>query len=239
MGRRVEKGSMTVEAAIFLMFFIAGYLTILNFGRLTRAEVVVQHAINGSAMQISRFGYLLTCSGIADELVDTANQAYQTKKDIEEVGSAFIELTDAMGNMASEGVTMESVNDLIQKVENAEEGINIAKSYFQNPKGLLNGLIAIGKSGVKEKITTALVSKIAESQVEAYLKQITDDPDAYLEGLGIVGGLEGLDFRDSRCIANGTKDISITVSFKVKNQMFSFLDFGEHKMKLNASTRIW
>lgn len=239
MKRQRENGSMTVEAALFLVIFLMGFLTIINFARLTRAEVIMQHAINGTSMQISKYGYLLTKTGIAKELTQTAEEAKQIKSDINEVGSTVSNLSDALGGVTTNGVTEESVNNLINAVSDSEGAYQIAKDYFKNPKGLMNGLIALGKNSLEEYAATTLVSKMAKSQVELYLSQMSDDPDAYLEGLGIVGGMEGLNFQDSKCIAGGTKDICIVVKFSVENQMFPWMKFKEKKMALSSSTRIW
>lgn len=239
MKQQREKGSMTVEAALFLVIFLMGFLTIINFARLARAEVIMQHAINGTSMQISQYGYLLTKTGIAQELVQTANEAKKSKSDIQKIGSAVSNLSDALGGVATDGVTEESVNNLMNAVSDSEGAYQIASDYFKNPKGLLNGLIALGKNSLEEYATTTLVSKMAKSQVELYLSQMSDDPDAYLEGLGIVGGMEGLNFQESKCIAGGTKDICIVVKFSVENQMFPWMSFGTKEMKLSASTRIW
>ena len=239
MEKRRQKGSMTVEASLLLVIFMMGFLTIINFARLARAEVIMQHAVNGTAMQISQYGYLLTKTGVAGKLTETANDAKQIRSDINEVGSAVSSLSDAIGGVATNGVTKESVEELSNAVSGGKDAYNITKGYFQDPKGLMEGLIVLGKNVVEEKTATFLVSKIAESQIELYLKQMTDDPDAYLEGIGIVGGLDGLNFSDSRCIAGGTKDITIKVEFRVKNQMFPWIDFGERRMRISASTRIW
>ena len=121
----------------------------------------------------------------------------------------------------------------------AQGAVDIVQSYFQNPAGLMTGLLAVAKYQAQQEVCTLLVSRIAESQVEAYLKEVADDPDAYLRELGVVGGMHGLDFQDSRLMNRGSKDVQITVRFKVKNQMFPNFDFGEYEMMLNASTRFW
>lgn len=240
MGRKQERGSMTVEAALFLVIFLMAFLTIINFGRLARAQIIMQHAINGSAMQISQYSYILTKTGIIDPIVATANNAKQVRSDANEVINAVTEFSNAVDGVAAGGeVTDADIDNLIQAASDAEGAVNIVTGYFKNPRGLFTGILAVAKEDVERRVTTLIVSRIAESQVEAYFEEITDDPDAYLEGLGIVGGLEGLDFSESEYVAGGTKDINITVRFTVKNQMFPMFDFGEHEMRLNASTRIW
>ena len=165
--------------------------------------------------------------------------AKKIKSDINEVGSAVSNLSDALGGVASNGVTEESVNDLMNAVSDSEGAYQTASDYFKNPKGLMTGLIALGKNKLEEHATTMLVSKMAKSQVELYLSQMSEDPDAYLEGIGIVGGMEGLNFEESECIAGGTKDICIVVQFSVENQMFPWMSFGTKKMELSSSTRVW
>lgn len=70
---------------------------------------------------------------------------------------------------------------------------------------------------------------------------MNDDPNEYLEKLGIVGGLDGLDFGKSKWISNegGSGNIEIVVTFKLKNQLFKQFDFGEHEYALSASTLSW
>lgn len=239
MDRKREKGSLTVEAALFLVIFLMAFLTIINFARLARAEVIMQHAINGTAMQISQYGYLLTKTGMYDAMTETANRAKEVESDIDEVVGAVNSLSGAIENTANGGITQANIDELVNAVSESQGAVDITREYFQNPKGLLTGLAAVGKHRAEQAVCSLLVARMAESQVEAYLKQITDDPDAYLIGLGIEGGMDGLDFRESKLMGGGSKDISVTVRFKVKNQMFPLFDFGEHEMCLNASTRFW
>lgn len=239
MGKRREKGSLTVEAAVFLVLFLAAFLTLLNFARLVRAQTVMQHAINGTAMQISQYGYLLTKTGMADAMGQCADDAKETRSNISEIASAVSDLSGAVQNLGN-GISEETVTGMITSIQDAGAAADIAEGYFRDPQGLLAGLAAVGKSELENAVCTAVFSKIAEGQLEAYLEALVEDPDAYLEEIGIVGGMNGLDFRDSKLVLEGgKKDISITVRFKVKNKMFPFLDFGEHEMCLNASTRLW
>ena len=230
--RRKERGSLTVEAAVFLVIFIMAFCTVLNFARLVRAEVIVQHAINGTTMQISQYGYLLTKTGIAGQMMKTAESSKKTKENIDDVKTAVMNLSEAIGGVSSHENPAEAVDAIVDAAtgEQAEKAEGIIKNYYQNPKELITEMTALGKNYAEETIATGIVSKLAKKQVEAYV---------YLKGIGIIGGLEGLDFKDSKCIAGGTKDIYITVKFRVKNQMFPGIDFGEKKMCLNAATRIW
>lgn len=240
MGKRRKKGSVSVEAALFLSLFLMAFLTLINFARMTRAEVVIQHALNGSAMQISQYGYLLSKTGIIDSMGSAADKADRTKNKIRQVVSTVSDLAGAVENVNQNGIDPDSVDRLISSIGNAEGTVGIAEGYFQNPKGILNGLAAIVSSDLQAKARQFIISRIAKEQVKEYLLQYTDDPDGYLEGMGVFGGLDGLNFEKTELIVSGgAKDLQITVTFIYKNNMFKDLDFGKKTMILNASTRLW
>lgn len=240
MNRQYQKGSVSVEAAIFLTMFLMAFLTLINFARMTRAEVIIQHALNGSVMQVSQYGYLLSKSGIIGSMGAAADKAAQTKADINKVVSAVTDLAGAVENVSNGGITQDSVSGLIAAADKVDGAAGIVEGYFQNPKGLLTGIAAVVSSGAQSSASRYLITRIAKEQVEEYLQQYTENPDEYLESMGVVGGLDGLDFRQTKlAVAGGAKDLNITVTFQYKNNMFGNLDFGERKMILNASTRLW
>lgn len=240
MKKQLQKGSVSVESALFLTMFLMAFLTLINFARMTRAEVIIQHALNGSAMHISQYGYLLSKSGIVDSMGSAADKAAATKADINKVVNAVSDLAGAAETVRTTGISQESIDGLIAAADEAEGAAGIVEGYFQNPKGLLTGIAAIVSSGAQTKASTFLISRIAKEQVREYLQLYTDDPDGYLEGMGVVGGLDGLNFDKTKLsVAGGSKDLFITVTFRYKNNMFGELDFGEHEMILNASTRLW
>ncbi len=238
-GYRRETGSMTVEAALFVTIFLMAFLTMISFGQMTMAQIVMQHAINDSAMQISQYSYILTKTGVNAAMEETAGQAKKIRSDADEVFGAVSELSNAIDGVAGGDVTAEDVEGIIDAVSNAEGAVDIAAGYFKNPKGLLTGLLAMGKEHVEQRVATAILGRVTEGQVEAHFEAMTDQPDAWLEHIGIVGGLDGLDYSKSTYAAGGSKDIKIVVQFTVENQMFPMFSFGRRQMTLSASTRIW
>ena len=239
MEKRCSKGSLTVEAACFLVIFVMAFMLVVSFGRLARAQVVMQHAINDTALQISQYGYVLTKAGVTGQLVQTGNRAKQVRSDSAQIVGAVSELSNAIGGISDGGISESDIGQLRSAASSMQDAGNIVSGYFKDPQSLLTGILALGQAGVEEYVGSAVISHIAGDQVEAYLGTLTDDPNAYLKELGIVGGLDGLDFSDSRFAAGGTQDVQITVRFTVKNQMFPMLDFGERELCINATTRIW
>ncbi len=234
-----QQGSMTVEAALFVTIFLMTFLTIVSFGQMTMAQVVMQHAINDSAMQISQYSYILTKTGVNAAMAETAGQAKKIRSDANEVFGAISELSNAIDGVADGDITAADVQGLIDAASGSQGAMDIAVGYFKNPKGLLTGLLAMGKEHVEQRVATAILGHVTEGQVEAHFEAMTDDPDAWLKRIGIVGGLEGLDYSQSTYAAGGSKDIKIVVRFTVENQMFPMFSFGRRQMTLSASTRIW
>ena len=243
MKKEKQRGSLTVEAALFLVLFLAAFLTLLNFARTARVQVVMQHAINSSAMQISQYGYILSKTGVIGHMGAAADLAGATREDVGKIVSAANQFAGAVENVGTgtiDDATIQMIADAALGQGEMGEAAGIAENYFKEPKGLLTGLASIAVSGLTDRANTFVIGKIAKAQVESYLEEITDDPDEYLKGIGIVDGLSGLRFEQSKLTTAGnSKDLDITVRFKVKNQMFPMLDFGEHEMCINASTRLW
>ena len=73
------------------------------------------------------------------------------------------------------------------------------------------------------------------------LGKITDDVDTYLKNVGVVDGLEGLDFNQSEWVSvtEGKGNVQIVVTYTMKNNIFPQFDFGEYKVRQCASTLMW
>ena len=48
-----DKGSLTVEALLFLIPFIMAFCTLINAARFVQAEMLIHHAVTQTAKQIS------------------------------------------------------------------------------------------------------------------------------------------------------------------------------------------
>ena len=71
--------------------------------------------------------------------------------------------------------------------------------------------------------------------------KITDDVDTYLENVGIVDGLDGLDFSQSKwmSVTEGKGDVKIVVTYTMKNNLFPQFDFGQYKFRQCVFTLMW
>ena len=53
-----SRGSLTVEALLFLIPFMMAFFTLINAARFVQAEMLIHHAITQTAKQISAYGYV-------------------------------------------------------------------------------------------------------------------------------------------------------------------------------------
>lgn len=98
--RKDSRGSLTVEALLFLIPFIIAFCTIINAARFVQAEVLIHHAITQSAKQISTYSYVLTKSQIPEKIQDSTKKSEKFKTDVEKATSSIQGLAEAAGDPA-------------------------------------------------------------------------------------------------------------------------------------------
>ena len=88
---------------------------------------------------------------------------------------------------------------------------------------------------------TYVAGELSKASIKNALRLITDDENTYLTNLGIVDGLDGLDFSQSKWISvsKGKGDIQIVVTYTMKNLIFPQFDFGQYEFRQCASTLMW
>lgn len=65
-----DRGSLTVEALLFLIPFMLAFLTVVNAGRFVQTEMLMHHAITQTAKQISAYGYVLTKTKVTETMIN-------------------------------------------------------------------------------------------------------------------------------------------------------------------------
>lgn len=202
------RGSLTVEALLFLIPLIMAFCTIINAARFVQAEVIIHHAVTQTAKQISAYSYLLTKTGVSGKIQTSNGKSERFKTDLEKATSSLQGFADAMGN--------------------ADE--------------LADGAFSLIKSEGSKAVLTWAAGELTEESIKNSISLMSDDPDGYLENIGIVGGLSGLDFSESEWISNGEDEkgnVKIVVTYSMKNMIFPDFDFGQYEFCQCASTVIW
>lgn len=232
-----QKGSLTVEALLFLIPFMCAFFTLINAARFVQSEMLIHHAITQTAKQVSTYSYVLTKSEISKTIQATTKKSEQFKTDTEKAVTSVTDFLEAMDGIGSGDIVSE-VENVIRTGNHASDTV---KEYFKDPDAVLAGVLTLAKSGMEQHMLTMVVGAITQTNVENAISKISDNPDAYLKNIGIVDGVEGLDFSKSKWLseAEGKGNIQIVVTYKLKNLLFPQFDFSTYDFCQCASTLIW
>lgn len=233
-----NRGSLTVEAVLFLIPFMMAFLTLINAARFVEAEVIVHHAITQTAKQISTYSYVLTKSKISSHIQGTHKKSEKFKTSVDGAIDSVQNFANAVGNVGSSG---DLAGDLHTAVDAGSTAGKTLTDFFSDPKAIVTGVFQVAKSEGEGFVLANIAGALARSNIKKSIVMMSDDPDAYLTNIGIIGGLSGLDFLQSKWIStgDGKADIKIVVTYKMKNLLFPDFDFGQHEFCQCASTLIW
>lgn len=78
-----DKGSLTVEALLFLIPFMCAFFTLINAARFVQTEMLIHHAITQTAKQISTYSYVLTKAGIAEKMQNSNRKSREFTSSVE------------------------------------------------------------------------------------------------------------------------------------------------------------
>lgn len=236
--KRENRGSLTVEAILFLIPFMCAFLTLINAARFVQAEMLLHHAITQTAKQVSTYSYILTKTDISEKIQSTHKKSEKFKTDTEKTVESVAQFVGAIGEIGSGDSIGSEVDNLINRGEAVYDAVG---DYLSNPKEIMYGALAMVKSEGQDKVTTWAISAMARGNIKKSLEKITDDPDKYLKNIGIVDGMAGLNFSHSKWMTNssGKGNVDIVVTYRLKNLLFPDFDFGEYEFCQCASTLIW
>ncbi|MBS6722579.1 MAG: hypothetical protein KH268_06230 [Clostridiales bacterium] len=129
----------------------------------------------------------------------------------------------------------------INKTSSSMMELGSAISTLGDTGALVDNMVSVFKSNVSQSAMSGAAAALSKSSVQKTLELTMDDPDSYLENIGIVDGVDGLDFSQSKWLSatEGKGEIEIVVTFTMKNNLFPMFDFGEHEYCLCASTLLW
>lgn len=202
-----SRGSLTVEALLFLIPFMMAFCTLINAARFVQAEMLIHHAITQTAKQVSTYSYVLTKAEISSRIQETNRKSEKFQVTVEEAASSIQGFTNALGNTDE----------------------------------LFDGMISLIKSEGRNAVMTEIIGGLSKRNIENSISLISGDPDQFLENIGIVGGMEGLNFGASEWLSNGEGkgNVKIIVTYTMKNVLFPDFDFGQKEFCQCAYTSIW
>lgn len=227
-----------MEALLFLLPFMAAFLTVVNAGRFIQTEMLIHHAVTQTAKQISAYGYVLTKMDIKDKMQNTNRKSTKFKSDVDNTVGSVARFADSVGNFGATGNTVTELEDIYKSGSAAYSQLS---DFFSDPDAIASGVMAAVKADIRGGLMTYVAGELSRASIKNAIGKITDDTDTYLTDLGIEGGLDGLDFSQSKWISNdsGKGDVQIVVTYTMKNLLFPELDFGQYEFRQCASTLMW
>lgn len=259
-----ERGSVTVEASIALVTFTFVLVSLLMFINVARAQMMIQDALNKSCLEISEYMYLYKVSGLysLDMGLQEAGSGAQEKidglvagadKTVAGVESILSNVSQTGKNIAQGNVSTEDLQQtyeaIIKDKDTITEQVDGLKGVFkditQDPIGFGKQMIALGAStglnaGKSFLFGNILASNISAKYLGANSEGIANKEyaDTKLKNLGVVDGLEGLEFKYSSIFAKDSPaDVNLVVVYKVR--VFPWISDMTVQFSQSASTRAW
>ncbi len=228
------KGALTVEVLLFLIPFMMAFLTIVNAGRFVQTEMLIHHAITQTAKQISAYGYMLTKTELTQTMINTNKKSAEFQTDVNKTVDSVKEFSSAISDFSTSG-------DLQNVIDAGDAAQTQLTEFFSDPDAIANGVLAAAKVKGREGIVKWGAKQLGTASIKNSLGKITDDVDTYLKNVGVVDGLEGLDFNQSEWVSvtEGKGNVQIVVTYTMKNNIFPQFDFGEYEVRQCASTLMW
>lgn len=231
-GGKGQRGSITLEASLFLVLFIVFYFVMMGFIQIARAQVVLQYAANEAAREISQYSYVLTKTGIVSRRVSTSAQAAAFTADAESLLDDIQQVGDVIASGAGAAQTAETVQQAGQHVYD----------FFSGPDALMNNIFALVKTKGADMVSSMAAKEITESIVKAQIENMsTKGADKYLKDLGIDGGMDGLDFSDSNwagAASGGIPELQVSVAYTIDFHL-GIIELGPRKFRVCAKTGLW
>lgn len=220
-----DKGSITLEAAIFLSMFLLAYLAFMDLVQVARAQMIMQYTLNETAKELSQNSYILTKTGIVGQSIQTGEKS-----------QAFIGKTEKMlSSVIDFGNAISGDGDVIHS---ADVAYNNVSDYFSNSNDIMQGLIAVIKNQAGGMAKEYAVGQVCRGSLKKQLGYITSqDPDAYLKKLGVVGGIGSISFQGTKWF-DTSRELDIVMTYKLTYNL-GILGKQERIFKVRAKTAIW
>lgn len=240
-----DSGSLTVEAALVLPLFIAGFLVITMLAATVRAQVVVQYAINQTAKEVSQYFYVINKLGL-NNMGEINEHTAETDKILKNFNDFSTSVSDASSHVRD--VNVDNIDKIAQQYKdvsddyasikaNGEKLYGSIKAAADNPGELVQLIASIMKCGASNIVVGRLIAQpLCKMLVPKYIAH-SKDADATLEKFGVVDGVDGMDFGLSNFIID-EKTINVVVVYKLKPVGFGIID-KELVIKQTASTAAW
>ena len=233
MKKERQKGSITVEATLFIPIFLFAFMSIYSLVSFARAQLLIQYAADQAAREVAQYSYILEKTGILNAYQGTGQEAAGFGSSLKEIQENLSLIDDAAQKLASGQGT---VDDAVGMGNAGKDIYDNIEGYVSSPKEFINGVLSSVKSQSWDALSSYMVGTVGKS---CELQQLsfasgTTDTDAYLESLGV----SNLRYDNSSWCREGSSEVKIVVDYDIKSS-FPFFDLPPRHYRVCASTRVW
>ena len=266
-GKNQEKdsrGSATVEAVIAFVGFLFVIFTILNVTNYCRAQMLISNAMDTVTKELTQYSYFYKASGLqkfGEEIQAIGAEGEANLNTIAtSVGDLYTAMSGAVDTTLAEGAglgdRLSSGNIDIQDLNNALTNVDASFTHiktnlndmntkfmdvYNNPVLYMKSLVAVaGNEGLELAKSHVLAAPLAKGLLLKHFGSNKDEADKALEQLGIVDGIDGMNFNMSTIFTKEHPDeIHLVVYYTVElSQMFDWLDLEVNLCK-ETRARAW
>lgn len=257
-----EKGAATVEAIISFTGFLLVIFTFLNITNYCRAQMIISNAVDAAAKELSEYSYFYKMSGL-QKLNDNINDNTKAANDnvnavVGGLSETYSILTDAIGNSTELASNAKSAFDT--KDLSAAESLytNVKDNYSQyktsyntmyetlepvadNPMLYIKSIAASAAGGAYDLLKSRLIAApLAKALTKSHLSHKGMSADEYLRSLGVVDGINGLNFGLSTIFTVDEPDsIHLVCYYRLSLMQFMDLNIESPILCKESITRAW
>ena len=204
-----KRGSITVEAAIVLPFYILLLTFLANFLNIYYVHQVIQHGLNSAGSTLAQYCYAIDLTLGMDQL--TLQE--ETSAKAQELGEAVNQFYTTAGNTLSSfnsGISLDTLPGLIEN----------GKSFVSASGNLVDKIRGITGDDVANLVLTGMVETgggmLVEAMVDDYLDQMKVNRDC------ISGDID----YDLYISTDGRYDLILTATYLYDDPFFSIFTDG-------------
>lgn len=202
MSDKREKGSITVEAALFIPLFFFTFMCIFSLISCVRAQVLIQYSVDQAAKEVAEYSYILEKTGVLDAYKGLNSRSEEFQKQMQDIKSNLEVIEDTAKRVSNGQGTIQNV------VEAGKAGKATAdqlKEYKENPKEFVNGVLDYLKNTGWNKLAGYMTGVVGKACLKKQLSIASggQDADEYLEKLGVTN----MKFSKSSWCAGGSKKV--------------------------------
>ena len=250
-----DKGSATIEALISFTGFLFVIFTILSVVNVCRAQMLISNAVDTATKEITQYSYFYEMSGLSKFKADVDGNAEIGAANLNDIISTVDSFSTSIAtaydnsqenvtnitNAANEGnlnveeiqKTILSIDSDVDDISGSIDSMSAAfGSVADNPLLYMKSIVAVaGSEFLDQAVSHAIAAPLAKAFFTKHFGENADEADAELKRLGVVNGLNGMNFKNSTMFSAEEKDeVHIVVYYKVK--IMQLLDWATFEVNI-------